>query len=94
MAAILAKPLLWATLDASYAAMVLDSICTRILNALHDAGERINIPAGENCVEKVLTIASEHQGEVSFTEVPSEYAAVGGREVVQLQRGQMLNGRI
>ena len=71
VAAILAMPLLWACLDTACASMVPESIHARVLNALQGAAERNTLPTGENCVDKVLTLVSENEGEVSFDEVPS-----------------------
>lgn len=80
VAEILAKPLLWACLDEECASMVPEHIRVRILNALRNFTEQSSLAEGENCVEKVLVIASEVEGVVSLDEVPSEYtAAIAGR---------------
>jgi hypothetical protein len=77
VAAVLAKPLLWACLDGDCADMVPEYIRARIITALGEVSDRINVPDGENIVDKVYTIAREVEGEVVFTEVPTENSGVG-----------------
>lgn len=79
VAEILARPLLWACIDEACASMVPEHIRIRILNALQSVSEQSSLEAGENCVEKVLTIVSEVEGQVCLDEVSSQYtAAVAG----------------
>ena len=72
VAAVLAKPLLWACLDDDCAEMVPEYIRARIITALDEVSEANNLPDGENVVDKVYTIVREVEGEVVFTEVPSD----------------------
>lgn len=78
VAAILAKPLLWACQDAECASMVPGSIRTRVLNALVNVAQQSSLSSGENCVEKVLTVANEADGEVFFDEVRDVAGGTGG----------------
>ena len=85
VAAILAKPLLWACMDEEWADYVPEGLRTRILNSLAEDQVRLNVRPGENCVRKVLTLASEYEGVVTFTEVEASMdmseeraTAVGG----------------
>ncbi|KAL9179019.1 hypothetical protein ACHAXT_011992 [Thalassiosira profunda] len=81
VAAILARPLLWACLDAELVQMVPPGIRLRVLNALQGAAAPNTLAPGENPVEKVLMYASENDGDVTFDEVPSNLThggTVGG----------------
>ena len=78
IAAILAKPLLWACLDGDCADMVPENIRSRAVVALQEASAQTNLPPGENVVQKVLTIPRELDGEVIFTEITSNYSGTAG----------------
>ena len=78
VAAILAKPLLWACLD-SECDIVPRHIQARVLNALHS--ESIEVPPGENLVQKIHIMISQSQvdGSIVFEQLSSEgVAATGG----------------
>jgi hypothetical protein len=69
VAAILAKSLLWATMDQEWSEHVPEGLRTRILNALAEDQARLNVRPGENCVQKVQCVVSEYEGVITFTEV-------------------------
>ena len=69
VAAILAKPLLWACMDEEWADYVPEGLRTCTLTSLAEDQVCLNVRPGENCVRKVLTLASEYEGIITFTEV-------------------------
>jgi len=69
VAAILAKPLLWASMDEEFSDYVPEGLRTQILNSLAEDYTYLNVVSGVNCIKKVLCVVSEHEGVVSFSEV-------------------------
>ena len=79
VAAILAKPLLWACFDVDRAGMVPEGIRSRILRACEDVAG--SLPQGENPVERVRLYVTENDGVVIFDEIPNDgvIATIGER---------------
>jgi hypothetical protein len=88
VAAILAKPLLWACMDEVWSDYVPAGLRSRIINSLAEDEEYLHVTPHKNMVEKVLCVVSEYEGVVTFSEVNANYdtserraVASGGSEI-------------
>ena len=73
MAAILAKPLLWACMDEVSCDYVPDGLRSRIFNQLAEDKAVLKVLPEINMVDWVLCIMSEYEGLVTFMGINAEY---------------------
>jgi hypothetical protein len=79
VAAILAKPLLWAAMDDVWCDYLPDGLRLRIINSLAEDAEHLQVHPNVNPVEKVTVLVAEVDGVPEFTEVDPEFDnGVGG----------------
>jgi hypothetical protein len=81
VAAILAKPLLWACMDEVWCDYVPNGLRSRILNQLLEEEAVLDLSLEGNLVDWVLCVVSEYEGLITFTEVNSESDSLDGRAV-------------
>lgn len=72
VAAILAKPLLWATFDPGVSSLVPASIRQRVVTAYNALGEDARLADDQNPIEKVELVCYENNGEVIIDEIPND----------------------
>ena len=77
VAAILAKPLLWAAMDESWSDYLPDGLRLRIIHSLAEDAEHLNVHPNNNPVEKVTVLVAEVDGAVEFCEVEPDQSDVG-----------------
>ena len=78
VAAILAKPLLWAVFDPDVSSMVPASIRQRVVTAYNALGEDLRLADNQNPIEKVELVCYENNGVVAIDEIPNDVPMVQG----------------
>ena len=87
MAAILAKPLLWACMDEVWRDYIPAGLRSQIFNQLAEDEAVLNMLPEVNMVDWVLCIMSKYEGLVTFTEVNTEYDTLERRAVAISRSG-------
>ena len=78
VAAILAKPLLWAAMDDKWCDYLPDGLRTRIMNSLAEDAVHLQVHHDVNPIERVTVLVAEVDGVPEFSEVDPEYDTGGG----------------